>query len=96
MIRRTALTLTLAANAALGALTLAACGPGAGEPKGNPAMPAPDPARAARTNGFDKDSKPIDAVAAATMNEADLPPLKGAGPAPDVPPPPPFEAPEKK
>ena len=93
MIRRTALTITLASAA----LLLAACGPGAGKSdKGNPAMPAPDPARAARTNGFGKDGKPIDAITAATMNEADLPPLKGAGPPPDVPPAPPFEAPEKK
>ena len=92
MIRRTALTLALASAA----LVLTACGPGAGKAKGNPAMPPADPARAARTNGFGKDGKPIDAVAAATMNEADLPPLKGAGPAPDVPPAPPFEAPEKK
>lgn len=93
MIRRTALTVSLASAA----LLLAACGPGAGKSdKGNPAMPPADPARAARTNGFDKDGKPIDAVQAATMNEADLPPLKGAGPAPDVPPAPPFEAPEKK
>jgi hypothetical protein len=92
MIRRTALTFALASAA----LLLTACGPGAGKAKGNPAMPPADPARAARTNGFDKDGKPIDAIQAATMNEADLPPLKGAGPAPDVPPPPPFEAPEKK
>jgi hypothetical protein len=93
MIRRTALTITLASAA----LLLAACGPGAGKTdKGNPAMPPADPARAARTNGMGPDGKPIDAVAAAEMKESDLPPLKGAGPAPDVPPPPPFEAPEKK
>ena len=95
MLRRTALTVTLAAAA----LMLAACGPGAGKPaaKGaNPAMPPADPARAARTNGFDKDGKPIDAVAAAEMKESDLPPLKGAGPAPQVEAPPPFEAPAEK
>lgn len=90
MIRRTALTLALAAAG----LTLAACGPGAGQPaKSNPAMPPADPARASRTNGLGPDGKPIDAVAAAEMKESDLPPLKGAGPAPDVPAPPPFEQP---
>lgn len=93
MLRRTALTATLA----LAAFLLAACGPGAGKTnKGNPAVPPADPARAARTNGLGTDGKPIDAVAAAEMKESDLPPLKGAGPGPDVPPPPPFEAPAKK
>ncbi|MBX7248420.1 MAG: hypothetical protein K1X35_05135 [Caulobacteraceae bacterium] len=83
MIRRTLLILSALGAAA----TLAACGPGAGKAeKGNPAMPPADPQRAARTNGFDKDGKPIDAVAAAEMPESELPPLKGAGPAPDVPP----------
>jgi len=98
MRRRTVLTVTLATAA----LMLAACGPGAGKPaKGNPAMPPADPARAARTNGYGKDGKPIDAVAAAEMKESDLPPLKaeGAGPAPQVEAPPPFTPPapaEKK
>lgn len=90
MNRRTAVSVSVAVATAL---LLAACGPGAGKPQGNPAMPPDDPQRAARTNGFDKDGKPIDAVAAAEMNDADLPPLKGAPAAPDVEPAPPAKAP---
>jgi hypothetical protein len=78
MIRHMFTTLALAAVA----LTAAACGPGAGKAdKGNPAEPPADPARAARTNGLGPDGKPIDAVAAAEMQETDLPPLKDAKPA---------------
>ena len=94
MLRRTAV-----ATLATAAFVLAACGPGAGgdaSKKGaNPAMPPPDPARAAKVNGYDKDGKPIDAVAAAEMPESALPPLKGegAGPPPDAPPAPPYKAP---
>ena len=95
MLRRTAI-----AGFALAAFVLTACGPGAqtggdAAKGGNPAMPPADPARAAKVNGYDKDGKPIDAVAAAEMPESALPPLKGegAGPAPDAEPAPPFKAP---
>lgn len=94
MNRRTALSVSIAVATAL---LLTACGPGAGKPQtGNPAEPPADPQRAARTNGFDKDGKPIDAVAAAEMKESDLPPLKGAPAAPDVEPAPPYKAPAEK
>ena len=93
MNRRTALSVSAAVATAL---LLAACGPGVGKDQGNPAMPAPDIERASRTNGLDKDGKPIDAVAAAEMKESDLPPLKGAPAAPDAEPAPPFKAPAEK
>lgn len=72
---------TLVVGAALGALVLAGCGDGGGKTdapggaKVNPAMPAADPARASKVNGLGPDGQPIDAVQAAEMNEADLPPL---------------------
>ena len=61
MNRRTAFALTAALAAAL---LLTACGPGAGKGnKSNPAEPGrTSPAPRAPT-GFDKDGKPIDAVA---------------------------------
>ncbi|MFN4288270.1 MAG: hypothetical protein ACK4E3_07240 [Brevundimonas sp.] len=59
-------------------LVLSACGPGAGDARGNAANPAPDPERAAAVNGTGPDGQPIDAVTAAEMDAADLPPLKGA------------------
>jgi hypothetical protein len=85
------------------ALPLSACGDhGAkqgGHRKGaSPAAPAPDPKRAARVNGVGPDGKPIDAVQAAEMDLAKLPPLpevdyaKEFGPAPA---PPPYRRPEE-
>jgi hypothetical protein len=89
MNRRSALAISAAVATAL---LLTACGPGAGKGnKGNPAMPEPDIKRASRTNGFDRDGKPIDAVAAAEMKESDLPPLKGAPAAPAAEPAPPYK-----
>ena len=81
------------------AALLAGCGDGGSASerakRGNPAMPAPDPARAAKVNGYGPDGQPIDAVAAAEMPEAQLPALKGegAGAPPDAPPAPPYKKP---
>lgn len=75
----------LVALSALGsaAVLLAACGGGegggSGEKGSNPAVPPEDKARAAAVNGYDAEGEPIDAVAAATMDEKDLPPLKSGG-----------------
>jgi len=89
--------LVLGAGAAALAFGLAACGDGGSKSgaRSNPAMPPADPARAAKVNGYDKDGKPIDAVAAAEMPASALPPLKGegAGPPPKAEPAPPYKQP---
>lgn len=65
------------------AVLLASCGGSDGgtssERSSNPATPPEDKARAAAVNGYDAKGEPIDAVAAATMDEKDLPPLKSGG-----------------
>jgi hypothetical protein len=93
--------LLLSSCALLAAACVAGCGDHGKQNQAgaarNPAVPAADPARAARVNGYGPDGKPIDAVQAAEMDPAKLPPLqevdyrKEFGAAP---PPPPFERPE--
>lgn len=75
---KTASRAALLAFTGAAALVLSACGPGAGDARGNAANPEPDAERAAAVNGTGPDGQPIDAVTAAEMDAADLPPLKGA------------------